>query len=477
MSITLTGTGGLFTRTGVWARLIRTLNGARGSTAPNPGSSWGGTTKTIFDLQTAVANINAQYASTLQGIAAGLYGVSANDGVIGTIRQSVGSQLNTLATAVRNTIIQMADADSPLPVEDLPTALGVLISQMKGTADSIKKPTVTITPTAGGSNVGDWKMIGSVIAPDGLQNDYCLAETMTATITNDAQHSAALLGSEPLSIRAPNPTSADSLDWTYPSYSGASQNINLTDPAIDNGQNMLTNSDLETYTVANNPDKWIKLVGVLGTDILSDSSNEYLGSKCLSYVGDAATLSEIAQTFGDSSNGTPASLEPNTVYGVGIRTKVDVVPAAGVLKIALKNQSDTIFNDDAGTANSFTISLPGETTSYAFHGGFFRTPKSLPTTQKISIGLSTALSSGSVVFMDALAMCKATRMYPGGPYVAAFRGATAALIDDTYSLAVANDWATAAIFALVLQQICDLRGLGLRIPSNSSNTINENLIT
>src|SRR5690349_12705345 len=77
MAITLTGTGGLFTRTGVWGRLIRTLNGARGSTAPNPGSSWGGTTKTIFDLQTAVGNINAQYASTLQGIVSGLYGVGA----------------------------------------------------------------------------------------------------------------------------------------------------------------------------------------------------------------------------------------------------------------------------------------------------------------------------------------------------------------------------------------------------------------
>jgi len=462
---------------GEMCRLIRTLNGQRGKTAPNPGSSWGGTTQQIRCLQDAIQDIRLQFTTTDTQI------IEQNGGLAGlqsTLQSAIGGSNQAVQTMIQNTIISMAQTDTPQPNNQLQTALAQLISEMKGTVDSIKKPTITATPTLG-SNTGTWALAASVLGANGVQNDYIIPETLTATVTTDAQpgHNG-VLGSEQISVVAPAPLSTDPLDFTAMTagtlYSGVANSLNIVDPTQSNAANLLTNSaDFTDANTANLPDNWLALgATVVGTD-LKVPTGGYFGGNVVEFLGDGATLTGIAQTF-NLPAGTAAILSPNTVYCVALRTKVNSAPAAGALRVALLDGSNTVINDAAATPNSGTVDVTAETASWAFHSFYFRTPAVLPATVKIGVSLTTAITATHNLYIDAIAIKQASQFYPGGPFLDAFRGAVDAIIGDTCSIVLANNWATVAIFALMSNLVFNLRGLGLQIPSASGNTINEALV-
>jgi hypothetical protein len=106
----------------------------------------------------------------------------------------------------------------------------------------------------------------------------------------------------------------------------------------------------------------------------------------------------------------------------------------------------------------------------------FRLPDPVPATVKIRVRLSTALSSGSSIFIDHLALTPATQLYTGGPYAAIFSGATDFEIDDKWSLTVTN--AQAGAFQTLFDRLFDMRSKGLLLPSatGAAETIDDALI-
>lgn len=96
----------------------------------------------------------------------------------------------------------------------------------------------------------------------------------------------------------------------WPDGSTASTSINVIDPDVEDTTtgNLLTNSNFETWTVANIPDDWTILVGAAGTDVKKNIAVPYDSSvACLEFDCDGSTLVSIAQTFADGV------LEPATV--------------------------------------------------------------------------------------------------------------------------------------------------------------------
>jgi len=276
------------------------------------------------------------------------------------------------------------------------------------------------------------------------------------------------------------PSVTDVWSDQYPIGSGVSTNLTAVDASQDADGNLLTNSDFEDFT-ANLPDNWAALGGVAGTNFQKSTAQFFDGAASLQFIGDGATHPSLAQTF-DSDSGTTGELEPSTSYAVNCWMKVDNASATGVVKIELVDGSNTVVNDDQGAANEVSQTIDNLTTSWVAVNGFFRTPRALPETLKLRIRTTTVLSNTHNLFIDRLALAKATPLYDGGPLAAVFSGQTTAKFveGDGYTLATTNNFGGASnlsTFQQLFERLFSMRSLGLLLPSDASPSIADTLIT
>lgn len=467
MSITLTGTGGLFTRIGRMGGLLNNVLGLIGSTAPSPSSAWGASGPTISALATNVDNIRDQFVSSRTDLIEGLYSVRDS------YRGAHSAILTDMQQRAQATVIAMADDDVLLTTKDLTSALKELIDQMATAVASVPKPTCSASVAADGDNNGDGVVVASVIGPLGVQRDYVIDEDIDVICSSDSQEGGTE-GQEQFDVKA-DASQDDTLAFDWPKGSGAATSLTAIDAGQDASGNLLTNSDFETIT-SNIPDNFSVLVGSGGSTILdSGSSDAYEGSHGLEFVGTGAELTSIAQTFNQSSGGTTSILKPSTVYSINGWFKRSAGAAAGVLDVELVDGNNTVITDEAGTANRLRLTIVSDlTTSFVAKNAFFRTPKVLPSTIKLRIRLSTALTSAESVFIDHVAMAEATEAYTGGPYLQAFSGATKFVKEDKFVATISNDYSSD--WQKLLDRIFGMRALGLQIPSHASPTIADSLI-
>lgn len=478
MTISLTGTGGIYTRIGKCVKVARDLNGVRGSADPSATSTplWGATGPTIGNIQTLFGEIYGQYEANNASLAL----VANLPSAMQSFQQTVGAPNATMRDLAIATLIFMANNDTPLISQTLTNAMTVLVSQMKAAGTKITGNTVTATVSAGGSNVGTPQIVASVTGHDGLALQYPFAENIAIATATDVQHGATL-GNEQLAATG-KAAASDPLDYTWPGGSGISSvTFNVTDWESDAAAgNLLTNSCFEVFTTANLPDQWTRNTGILGTDILRGSTH-LSGSYSLAYVGDGATLCSVQQLFDNATTGTAGDVTappvgPQTsvvtsgVYAFGGWVLVDVAPAAGTLKIELVDGGGTVINDNAATANAITrviSTLTGAT--WTFVSGFFRLPTTLPASISLRIRLSVAITAGSILYMDDFALTPAVQLYVGGPYVAAFRGTADVVLADTFQVAMANNMGVSGgggIFMEWFERFFGMRAtLGMTIPT------------
>lgn len=487
MAIATIGTNGLFTRIGRMAYLSRNLNGLRGANVPNPSSAWGSGGPTVDTFANAVELLANQYEANV-GDAALASGLSS---LLSSFRSSVASPITTMQALASATLIYMANADTPLASANLSNAMALLIKQMKtATTKYVLGNTVTATVTAGAGNVGNAVMTASVIGVDGVTLQYPFPETLTATVTSDGTRGSTA-NNEPISVTG-TVANSDPLDYLWPQGSGLSGvTLNVADPTQDNTSgNLLTNSSFEVFTVANRPDQWTVLVGTLGTDIVRGATHRE-GTYSISFVGDGATLSSISQVFDNDVTGTagtldappvalPTSTIPTGVFALSAWMYVDVVPAAGVVKIDLIDGSGTIINDNAGTANTITRTVSTMTvTTWTNVTGYFRLPTVMPSSVSLRIRVSTAITAGSIIFIDDVCLTRAVQLYTGGPFVAAFAGTTDAITNDSYSIAIANNLgnptASGGLFTEWFERFFGMRTLGMTLPVSGTTQIAESL--
>lgn len=194
------------------------------------------------------------------------------------------------------------------------------------------------------------------------------------------------------------------------------------------------------------------------------SANVLRGARSVEFDSDGAQLTTIM---------FPVVLEPAKSYAANVFLKADVVPAAGVLTIDLVDGvGGTVINDDEGTANSYTVSASGAiTTSWQGFSGVFRSPAVLPAQAYFRIRISTAVTSGSSIFLDEAYLGPIDELYADGPSLAIFDGATDFELNDRVTLAVAND--RAGLIHEWMNRIFSLRENRLLFPTAGSETIND----
>lgn len=202
----------------------------------------------------------------------------------------------------------------------------------------------------------------------------------------------------------------------------------------------------------------------------------YDGGRALEFDSNGSELTTINQRL---------QLQPSTVYAVNLWAIADVVPAAGAITVDLVDGiGGTVIDDDAGTSNTVSfdadelddtdwLDLP--TLSGATP--VFRTPAVLPPVVYLRIRISTAVSSGTSVFLDRASLVPMVQLYSGGPYVAAFAGSTPFAPTDRWAVVTTND--RGGVLLEWLHRNFDLARLGLRIPTDGSGneTIPDSIVT
>lgn len=417
---------------------------------------------------TSFQQIWSLYATSEQAAVEGLPTAVAN------FRLTAASYQQTLSDESQLSSILQANRNFPLNPYTFEESVEQVRAQMVATAQSINRPTLTSTVTAGGSNLGNTQIFVSTTNIYGDPLDTTFAETLTATCTQQGSgfgSSFQVLGEPALAVGAYN--------WpggTSTGGSGASASLTTIDPAIDG---LITNSALSTFTVANTPDDWTIINGAAGTTVFeSVSGGPRTGTNAVYLQSDGSQATQLSQTV---------SLQTNTVYALTFQAKMNTGSAAGNLTVKLYNPATAAtINNDAGTALSASYTLNGGAgnvgTSYAIFTVFFSTPRQLPSTVQLRIGYGVAATSTRQLYLALCQMIAATPLYgpagtgSAGPYALAVSNTTYSAVNDVYSLTFTNSLGTRS-FVWGLERLDGFRAKGLYLPSSTSPTISDSLVT
>lgn len=457
MALTLTGSGGVFTRLG---KIFGMMSDVRTH---------------MSDIETEIADVQGAYSAADSWMVASL--VAAKEARIA----QAGGVMNDLRAIAIDTLVEMCWADSQaglsgiLPRKDLESALLYLIRDMDAAVASVNLNTSSVgSPALGAGNTGTGKLVVSVEptnlpTPNVATMSNVRNEKLEVRCIQDAQGQAILKGAETFEIRGL--AAYDNLDRRFPAGSGVRQSISCVSAAIDAGgvgQNMLRNTDFENFTTANVADYWTTVTGTAGTHFGQETTTFLRGASAFKMIGDGTVLAEVRQQLG-STAGTPAQIQAGRLYCLAVWIRHSTGSGAGNVRIQLENAAGTAIS---GTTIDTTSAVG---TSFTHKTIVFRAPNVLPSTVYVSIEQSTALAAAGVMYIDELCLVEMVQIAPGGCAITMFAGATDWVIDDRISVKTDNDGL--GLFVVYFDIAFNMYEKGLFLPQAASETINDNLIS
>ena len=395
----------------------------------------------LTNLTDTTNGVVAQYngESDLQALIGSSYiGILNGAGSVGTLAANVAQ--STLNRMIFRDQPQLSQTLSQLQVT---TSLTELIRQMKVAGATVLAMTVTATPQAFSTyltNIGNGVITASIRRPrDGLVLENAFGESLKAVCTGDSYSSSATAGNEPFTVTGTG--SAAVFDFNWPLGSNLSAGLSAINGNSNNSQgNLLTNSGFETFTTTNTPDNFTLEVGTAGNQFFSESSIVFdpSPSKALRILGDGSTLVSFSQTF-NSSSGTTGQLTNLTQYSINLWLRRDGTAAgAGQMVAELVDSNGTMIQDANGQNNTFTIDLTNLSTIYTAYNTVFRTPTILPSSQKIRLRQTTALSNGRSVYLDKLSFGTMTQLATSQIFAAIHAGSIPFARNDYIFIIVTN---------------------------------------
>lgn len=443
MAVPLDGTNGLFTRIGRSCKIVEVVE------------------THISDLDTRISAADGEYTTADRDQVFPL--IVQRD----ALKQIAGRVMQGAWSSINKTIIDMVYDDASIPDLDIYTATRELIRQMNAGSETLKAPTLTgpsVTPD--GANTGDGAMVAYAYDPQ-----HIITETVRVECVKDAQVSGraqdVFLQYQGAASKVPR------TDPSWPNGSGYRLIFQPTDSSVDRGlgvgQNILQNSDFEDWTGGLTLDHFTTDVG--STSTVQQDSDSHRGNSSLRFVGIGSQLTRINQRLGVATGGQ--ALEPGKVYVLGVWFKDgSVTPTAGVVRVSLRDATDTQVGGSAITFNAST-----STTLWQFASCLIIAPDVIPVGTRVVIELTTALGNTERLLFDDLVLAKAYQLQgiEWGLYGLAVHGETLAVVGDGFEVSVTNN--NDAKFIRHLQRAIDLSGLGLVFPTDSSPTISESLVT
>lgn len=397
------------------------------------------------DLPTEWEDFVEQYDAanaTIRGI------VSDGEAQLIAAQEALASYKTWAAGALGDTVLEMADADNPLTERTLYAAVAELIRQMGVDSKKVNANTPGASVTYGSGNVGNGAVAVCLYDGRGVGLQYCYDEDLSGSFT-----SASTARSEVASISGET-AAASLLDYHWPLGSGLLRyGLTSFDAALDT--NLLPNGDFEDWT-AGVPDHWTA-GSIAGTQ---ETSVVYRTGSSLKINSNGGTGVVYQQTL--------TGLESKTNYALNLFAKISAT-GTGIVTIDLYDGASVI-SDENGNQQTWAINVASLTTSFAAFNTAFRLPEPVPATVTLRVRVTTSVAVGKFIYVDDMALVEMSQPYPGGPFVAVFSGSVNWCLDDTFNVAVTNDYG--GKLQTALWRALDLPSLGLVIPCDFSGTEN-----
>lgn len=476
MAVTLTGTGGLFTRLGKLFGLAKTIRTHQQAIAPTAATS-----------TTGVRTIYSVYASTTGTLplATDLVQAVTNEDLISGVSTAT---LVDIKMAAERTIIEMVDADTKLPSKTVNEALRELAFQMNRDSNYVARTTFTIgAPSYHASNIGDVVVVVSteanrlikdqVVFTSKLLDFPCVRlETLTFRCVSDTKTGSVLSGSETWHVTGDR--AYPNLDRRWRSGSGAMAMVQQTSASVNGfglmppGLNLLHNSGFEAFS-SNQPEQFETVTGTPGTHWKQNNSEYLRGTSSLEFVGNGSTLASIRQKF-NSTDGTYGRLKGDTLYLISFWAKNDgTAPAAGVIRVSIQDGSSSVLGSNMAASATVTSGYA----SWTHVKAAVISPINIPDTAYLVIEQTTAISNGRSIYIDEVTVTEMTRLAAGGPGVAIVAGDTDPRRGDSATVAItANETGE---MNLELDRFFGLYESGIVLPASTGTnvTVADSLIS
>ena len=401
---------------------------------------------------------------------------------------SIGQLASQVATQALNRLVFN---DNPGPNQSLQQlnltyALDELIRQMKIGGASVLAMVISTSIqqfTSFLSNIGNGVIVASTRRPfDGATLENAFAETLKATCFGDSYSGGATAGNEGFLVTGAG-LQPDPFAFDWPLGSGLQSGLSVINGNANNSAgNGLTNSGFETFTGTNTPSNFTLEVGTAGNQFFVENSIVYdpSPSKALRILGDGSTFTSFSQTF-NSSTGTTGQLNPQTQYAVNLFLRRDGTAAGtGQMVVELVDSNGTIIQDANGAQNTFSIDLTALSTIYTSFTGVFRTPIVLPSSQKIRLRQTTALSNGRSIYLDKMSMGVMTQLSPSEIFLSIHAGSIPFATNDYAFTTVTNSRGAGGtldsfqvLFSRLFPQMLTNEFI---LPSSSTPTVQDSLI-
>ncbi len=371
--------------------------------------------------------------------------------------------LGTLATNYVNAAVY---ADNPLlSATNLQQNLTELVRQMNANAQTVQSAAVSSSTTPTLTN-GNGVLTVSTVDNNGFPVEMCYPEKVRAACTGDST-TGATAGSEQFTLTGQAAVTTGALSAGFPGGSGASTFLNAVSPSAASA--LLGNGDFETWSGSPaTATDWAIVVGTAGTTVVQEAT-PYTGTYSCGIVGNGSELTSIKQIL-------TGLLSPATQYAFNLFYKVNTVPAAGVFAVDLIDGSNNVLTNKAGNNNQVSLNVhTTATTSWQSFSGTFQTPAILPSSYYLRLHLTTAMSSGSTLYLDRVALAPMKQHYTAGPSYAVFSGSSNFYLGDFFTTTVANAHPNKS-FVRFFQRAFNLPALGLRLPTAGSPTLADTLI-
>jgi len=433
MAVTLSGSGGLFTRIGKLGYVLSIVDSFMATT---------GSDKVQKELNDALVEYDGS-GNRLRNVV---------DILPDSLFAFVTTQeafYSDIQNAAQQTLIEMVHADDPLPVMDVDAALKRLIDQMVAASATVDANEPSASVAADSGNSGTAKVLTTLTAGDGTARECLYAEDIVIEVQTDTTARG-----ESLICQGEESLADNELSVYWPDGSSSSNNLTMIDPSADG---VLANGSFEDWT-ASDPDSWT----ITGTLHSEETSTVFLGASSLKITGNGSGTTVFSQDL------SSAGLASNTNYVCHVAYRIASNPAAGSLKLHLY--------DGSGDIIASTIDLTTATTgAWVQHAIAFRIPSPLPTAISFRMSVLGPLSNAAVLFVDAVCFgVEMIELYDGGPFVSVIGSNDNVAIGDKWTVTISNDYRGA------LQTLCwrlwQQPTLQLPSATGGSETIADSLI-
>ncbi|MEC7115106.1 MAG: hypothetical protein VXW76_00880 [Actinomycetota bacterium] len=196
--------------------------------------------------------------------------------------------------------------------------------------------------------------------------------------------------------------------------------------------------------------------------------------------GEFRTAGRSLKIDGDGSEQTDyyqkIELSKDTVYFAHALIKETATITSGTLNLSLVDSpAGTVLQDRQGNNNTGSVTLSSLSAGWNHFGVFFRTNNDLPESVYLRLNCATAIDASGTLCVDTVRLLPAAQFYNGGPYYCLFEGDTNFELNDTFTIAVNNNYS--GEIQQWFDRIYDVRNFRRQLPHSGSPTYADTLIT